>query len=125
MRAKCVWWLMWPSIPSVTFATTAITAVTLMLTLLRACDGRIPWSSFPRGSRLPCELAVSRIHFHLTARSQDRDERLPLHHACMNKGPVANYLVSELVQADADGANKYDRDGKLPVYRQLDDAYLH
>jgi len=46
---------------------------------------------------------------------EDRDERLPLHYACMNLGPVAQYLVNELAHADNDGANKYDRYGKLPL----------
>ena len=99
--------------------------------------------------------------------AEDRDERLPLHYACMNEGAVsallnklwdkqlygqdchstsvilislsfcvwctadvivgacaallillsqvANFLVNELAFADPDGANKYDRYGKLPL----------
>jgi len=46
---------------------------------------------------------------------EDREERLPLHYACMNRGPVAHYLVNELSTADEDGKNCEDRYSKLPL----------
>ena len=33
---------------------------------------------------------------------EDREERLPIHYAAMNLGPLASYLVNELAQVHAD-----------------------